>query len=271
MVQQKIIDLECELAGITTKETRDNVQKLLDAYQHRLKQLNLEMNPYGATNDTNKDEENKKKENQEKTPKQGETYEIDETGTIEILDTPDDRKREQKVYQELEDRSDSDNSENESVGDRTPMAKDSKNKRNKDTNGGSGNSSKKKVPKVVTPSRDVKNTIKPRTLWRHTGENDPTPAEAGAMLIVESKKKDDEKDASTKKEGNGDYKDALTGKNRPGKSPEEKANKNEENEIGKPRKDEIRISFTYKADIRNGEDNADCVKRLLKEMIPKIK
>ena len=86
LVQQKIIDLECELTNIKDKETKKSVQKVLDAYQHRLKLLNLEKGPNNESNEVECESEEQKVE--VKTPKQGETYTIDWEGMIELVDTP---------------------------------------------------------------------------------------------------------------------------------------------------------------------------------------
>lgn len=85
-VQQKIIDLECEITNIVDKETKKSVQKVLDAYQHRLKVLNLKEGPYNEAAREKSDSESGKTKSTP--PKQGKTYEVDNNGTIEILDTP---------------------------------------------------------------------------------------------------------------------------------------------------------------------------------------
>ena len=196
-VEQKMIDLECEITSVTDKETRENIQKIIDAYQHRHKQLTIENGP--KREHVEEVETEKGTEPEEKTPVQGETYKIDDEGKIEIIDSPETREKELKVFAELEEGSDvgsvaskTERKETKTMGEETP-------KRKINTKKGSGNSSKKKQSRLITPTRDIRTCIKPIELWKHTNDDNPTPAEAGAMLINVGKEKSSEKKPKMRK------------------------------------------------------------------------
>ena len=267
-VQQKIIDLECEISNAKDKTLKENIQKLIDAYQHRLKHLNIENGPKIEQQVEVKKEEQKGANISP--PVEGKTYTVDDDGKIEILETPKTREQEKAAYEEIANLSDTESlsTSGERSVNTTEEAGQSTPKRGIDTKNGSGNSSKKKQSRLITPTRDIRACMKPKELWKHHKmEEGTTPPSAGAMLITEGKKKESSPTISNQKTNTSGYKGVLMGES----STNKKETKNLNSEYGVVRPNEIRIAFTHKVVIKKGEQNSDSKKRILQEMIPKIK